>query len=71
MNDDDTLYPTGRWREDDGIVHYLLPGDQREHHGRSYTMHCVDSWFGCGMQVSGNSKEEAIAKWNRRTPEEE
>jgi hypothetical protein len=63
---DDTLYPTGRWREDNGFRHYLLPDDPREHFGRVWTMHCPTVYGGCGMEISGDSKEEAIEKWNRR-----
>ena len=62
----DTLYPGCRWREDDGIRHYLLPGDGRDGHGYTWTMHCNRSYGGCGAQISGDSRDEAIAAWNRR-----
>jgi hypothetical protein len=67
MEGDDTLYPTSRWREDRGFRHYILPDDQREEHGRHWTMHCPTVYGGCGAEVGGDSKEEAIAAWNRRS----
>lgn len=66
IEDDDTLYPTGRWREDDGFRHYLLPGDLRTEHGKVWTMHCPTNYGGCGAQINGDSRDEAIVKWNRR-----
>ena len=62
----DTLYPSGRWREDDGLRHYLLPSDEREGHGQTWGMHCTQNIGGCGARISGDSKAEAIAAWNRR-----
>lgn len=67
MDGDDTLYPTGRWREDDGLRHYLMIDDERESHGTVYTMHCPETYGGCGAQVAGDSKDDVMAKWNRRS----
>lgn len=66
LDEPDTLYPGGRWREDDGIRHYLLPNDKREGHGRTWTLHCPVTVGGCGAQISGDTREEAIAAWDRR-----
>lgn len=63
---EDTLYPTGRWREDDGMRHYISHQDKREEHGRVWTMHCPTPYGGCGAEVSADSRDEAIAAWNRR-----
>ncbi|HET8687510.1 MAG TPA: hypothetical protein VFM18_12720 [Methanosarcina sp.] len=86
MDGDDTIYPVSGWRliEEDGdtfpvYIDYLDVLDMRSdypecfgiYYGFVYTMHCVENHGGCGMEVSGNSKEEAIARWNRRTPEKE
>lgn len=68
LDGEDTLYPTGRWREDDGIRHYLFPDDPRPAHGQVYTMHCPETYGGCGAQVSGDSKDAVLGKWNRRSP---
>lgn len=62
----DTLYPTGKWREDDGMRHYMSIGADEEAHGHCWTMHCTVSGGGCGAQISGDSEELAIAAWNRR-----
>lgn len=74
MDDPDTLYPAGvYWRELDdavfsplGAKHYVSarqrkPGDQP-----CFTMHCPVSAGGCGAEITGDSKEDAIAAWNRR-----
>lgn len=74
MDDPDTLYPAGvYWRElDDAVLaplgakHYVSarqrkPGDQP-----CFTMHCPVSAGGCGAAITGDSKEDAIAAWNRR-----
>jgi hypothetical protein len=29
-------------------------------------MHCTENMGGCGVQVSGDSRDEAISRWNRR-----
>lgn len=62
----DNVYPTGRWREDDGMRHYLLPDDPREHFGRTWNVVCQEHMGGCGASISGDSYDEAIEKWNRR-----
>jgi len=82
MDGDDTLYPTGGWKliKDDDCSYpvYLSCWDvhvmKREYpdrygidFGNVYTMHCPEVYGGCGMKISGNSKEEAIEKWNRRS----
>ena len=78
MEGDDTLHPDGGWQriEDDLIVYttgwdiHCMKEDRPEglgiDFGHCYTFHCPEVYGGCGMQVSGNSKEEAIQKWNRR-----
>lgn len=62
----DNVYPTGRWRDDDEIRHYLFPDDPREHHGRTWVVVCQQHMGGCDASIHGDSREEAIAKWNRR-----
>ena len=72
----DTLYPSGTmWRDN------LLPNDEsfRSYHGRDrakegdgrcWTMHCTQNIGGCGAQNIGDSQQEAIGRWNRRTIQE-
>jgi hypothetical protein len=63
----DVIYPCGtRWREDDGHRHYISANDPREAMGRVWKMQCTDNHGGCGAEVTGDSLEEVIEKWNRR-----
>lgn len=63
---DDTLYPTGHgWLEEGGHRHYVsyreAPKDQW-----CWQMLCPEVGGGCGVEIHGDSRDEAIAKWNRR-----
>lgn len=68
----DTLYPTGSfWRELkeeglEGLRHYFHRNQAREGDGQCWGMHCTGNMGGCGAQISGDTKEEAIAAWNTR-----
>lgn len=33
---------------------------------RCWEIHCVKHYGGCGVNVSGDTKQEAIDNWNRR-----
>lgn len=63
----DVLYPSGRWREDAGFRHYLLPGDKREGHGEVWHIGCTQNMGGCGASLMADSRDEAKAAWNRRS----
>jgi len=68
----DTLYPSGTyWRDN------LRPNGRtiRSYHGRDavkegdgkcWTMHCTENAGGCGAEISGDSIEEVVNRWNRR-----
>lgn len=64
LSDPDTLYPSGIvWRKTDYGKEYgtrmrLYPQD-----GECYELHCVS----CGVVMSGDCKNEAIDKWQKRT----
>lgn len=68
-DDIDTLYPSGiGWIDaDEGYRHYVsiheqpLPKDQW-----CYKIICQEHYGGCGAEIHGDSKEEAVEKWNRR-----
>lgn len=68
----DTLYPTGTyWRELneeglEGLRHYFGRGQAKEGDGQCWTMHCTTNMGGCGAQISGDTREQAIAAWNTR-----
>lgn len=67
LSNGDTLYPNGTgWLiRDNGMTSYHrykeVPKDQW-----CYSMHCVETAGGCGAEMSGNTKQEAIDKWNTR-----
>ena len=65
----DTLYPNGRyWRESTSSYYShknRLPDDQQ-----CFTMHCQESGGGCGAEISADTKQEVIEKWNRRIDRE-
>jgi hypothetical protein len=68
-DDADTLYPNGSgWKFNDEL------GMQTYHSFREvpkeqwcWPMHCPEVAGGCGAEISGNSRDEAISKWNTRT----
>jgi len=63
MDNPDTVYPNGTgWKiGEDGIRTYH---DAREvpREQWCYSVHCV----GCGVEVSGDSRQECLDKWHRR-----
>ena len=67
MEDPDTCYPnTIGWKVSHGFRHYVgfreVPQEQW-----CYSFHCVTTSGGCGAEISADSKEEAITKWQRRS----
>ena len=65
--DEDCLYPSGAWLETkQGIRHYV-PTRQAPPEQWCYTLHCVVHHGGCGAEIHGDNRQEAIDKWNRRT----
>lgn len=62
----DTLYPNGSaWLATDGITHFV-DRNQAPPENWCYSIHCVETAGGCGAKMSGNSKQDATEKWNRR-----
>lgn len=67
LEDEDTLYPNAiGWQEhEDRFRSYCsyrdVPPEQW-----CYSMHCVTTSGGCGAEISGDSMQECIDKWNRR-----
>ena len=69
LEDHDTLYPSGAvWRFDEelGLRTYHGFNDKQAGDGVCYGLHCPGCSGGCGAEIHGDSKEEAIAKWNAR-----
>lgn len=69
LDDEDSIYPSGiGWLFDDELQ------SRTYHNFRAvpkeqwcYVMHCPELYGGCGAEISGDSMEEALAKWNTRT----
>lgn len=63
----DTLYPSGIvWTDhEQGFRSYSSFKDNPTG-DRCYSMNCTTNLGGCGAEVHGDSKDEAIAAWNRR-----
>lgn len=63
----DAFHPSGiRWREDRGQRHYIGAKDPRDG-TPCWEMNCLEHEGGCGASMSGDGREEVLAKWNRRT----
>jgi len=66
--DEDTLYPTGySWKQEAGGYRsyhmgvFNVPKEQW-----CYSIHCVTTSGGCGVEMNGDSAQECIDKWNKR-----
>jgi hypothetical protein len=70
VEDSDTLYPNGRgWiAQEYGPTTILSYHSFREVPKSQWCWDviCNESLGGCGASISGNTREEAIEKWNRR-----
>ena len=70
LEDHDTLYPSGTgWLFDEELQMrtYHRP-TQVPNEQWCWGMHCSTCAGGCGAEIHGDSKAEALAKWNRRAP---
>lgn len=71
-NDVDILYPSGTaWKEEDfgdGIIlrHYVRASEAPKENW-CYNLVCQTHYGGCGASMSGDSKEETVEKWNKRS----
>jgi hypothetical protein len=67
LTEPDTLHPSGLyWREVDGMKHYIRHKDRLPTDNASWVMNCVETAGGCGVEIHADSKEDAIARWNKR-----
>lgn len=70
-DDMDMLYPSGTlwvYNEEFEMRTYHRMNNRKEGDNFCYVMHCTCNVGGCGAEIHGDSKEETIEKWNRRTP---
>ena len=68
LQDGDTLYPNGiGWKiSPSGMTTYHSFREVPEEQW-CYSMHCPTTAGGCGVEMSANSKYEAMDKWNNRS----
>ena len=68
MDNPDTLYPNGTGWEirPNGMTSYHSFRDVPKEQW-CYSIHCPTTAGGCGVEISGNSVQECIDKWNRRS----
>lgn len=66
-NDPDVLHPSGSaWQEaEDGLRHYVRAKTVDPKYW-CYQVSCPTIYGGCGAEITADSRDEAIAAWNRR-----
>jgi hypothetical protein len=63
LNDEDTLYPNGLgWREEEENMRAYCMAREVPKEQWCYSLHCL----GCGVEMKGDTRQEAIDKWNQR-----
>lgn len=65
--DDDAFYPNGTgWKvRDNGYISYHSARDLPQEQW-CWSVHCAVTSGGCGAEMSGDTREEAMSKWNTR-----
>lgn len=69
----DTLYPSGiyrRFEPEIGFTSFIGRRDRLPTDEPCWAMHCTENMGGCGAQINGNTRDEAIAAWNTRAPQQ-
>lgn len=61
----DILYPVAGWRYVDDGKAYVAP-NALNLDGHTWGLHCTECMGGCGAQIEADSRDEVVAKWNRR-----
>lgn len=70
LDDVDVLHRSGiywRYEEDIGCRTYHRMRDRLETDNACWELNCPTTSCGCGVNIIGDSVEEVIASWNRRT----
>jgi len=67
---EDTMYPSHSYKDvdigEETLLRIYLAVYDEEREGVGYSIHCATTYGGCGANIAGDSKDEAIDKWNRR-----
>lgn len=66
IDDGDTLYPNGTgWRDNTfGRSYHSFREVPKEQW--CWSVHCTTTSGGCGCEMSGDTRQEAINNWNKR-----
>lgn len=68
--DPDTIHPSSvgwkDWTRAGELVRSYVRAIDVPPEQRCWEIHCVKHYGGCGVNVSGDTKHEAIDNWNRR-----
>jgi hypothetical protein len=66
ITDGDSLYPNGMGWKDEGEYRSYHRGIEVPKEQWCYAAGCSELSGGCGAEVSGDNRQEAIDKWNAR-----
>jgi hypothetical protein len=66
LDNGDTIYPNGVGWIDKPYGRSYHPFREVPKEQWCYSMHCPTTSGGCGAEMSGDTKNEAIMKWNNR-----
>lgn len=66
ISDGDSLYPTGMGWKDEGEYRSYHKGLEVPKEQWCYAAGCSELSGGCGAEMSGDGRQEAIDKWNTR-----
>jgi sarcosine oxidase delta subunit len=66
IEDSDNFHPSMvAWKTTEHGRAYVYFRD--EHEGQCWEVHCCTHYGGCGASITADTKEETIAKWNKRS----
>ena len=67
LDEPETVHPSGiYWRLTEFGREYISRNAITRDCFPCWVFNCVESAGGCGAEISGDSKEEVLEKWNRR-----
>lgn len=81
LSNEDTMHIQGGWfvhKKEPDLISYrtssfihdmknMFPKKYGIDFGYCYVINCAESYGGCGLSISGNSKKDVLEKWNRRS----
>ena len=69
LDGEDTIYPTGTgwWFNEELQIRTYHRALEVPKEQWCWGMHCPETYGGCGARIHGDSKDEALAKWNTRS----